>query len=42
MATDNWHYDMSEWHRKMQSYFSEEYREVVCKKNGEKHIGNTH
>ena len=28
-CTDNWHYDMSEWHRRMQSHFNEQYREVV-------------
>ena len=30
-CTDNWHYDMSEWHYSMQKRFSEEQREVVVK-----------
>lgn len=34
-CTDNWHYDMSEWHRKMQGYFDIKNREVIIKK-GEK------
>lgn len=29
-CTDNWHYDMSDWHMRMQEYFDEEYREIVC------------
>lgn len=31
---DNWNYDMSPWHRRMQSYFPEECREVVVNRNG--------
>lgn len=34
---DGWHYDMSEWHLRMQSYFDEQYREVVVEKDGIKH-----
>lgn len=36
-CTDTWHYDMSEWHMNMQSYFDEQYREVVCTANGKTH-----
>ena len=31
---DNWNYDMTPWHRRMQSYFPEECREVVVNHNG--------
>lgn len=34
---DNWHYDMSAWHRKMQSYFPKECREVVVSNDVESH-----
>ena len=34
---DSWHYDMSEWHQTWQSFFPEEYQEVVFSYNGEKH-----
>lgn len=34
---DKWNYDMSPWHRKMQSHFPEDWREVVVKHNGEIH-----
>ncbi len=34
---DTWNYDMSEWHRKMQSYFPEHQREVVVKKGNRVH-----
>ncbi len=33
-CVDNWHYDMSEWHQKMQKKFEPKYREVVIKNNG--------
>ncbi len=29
VCTDNWHYDMSEWHRRMQKYFPKNSREIV-------------
>ena len=34
---DDWNYDMSEWHRQMQSYFPEHQREVVVKKGKKAH-----
>lgn len=34
---DNWHYEMTEWHQRMQSYFPKEWREVVITHNGETH-----
>lgn len=34
---DSWHYDMSEWHKKWQSKFPVECREVVLSYNDEKH-----
>lgn len=34
---DGWHYDMSEWHLRMQMYFDEQYREVVVEKDGVRH-----
>jgi len=34
---DNWEYDMSEWHRKMQLIFDDCFREVVVEKDGQKH-----
>lgn len=34
---DDRDYDMSEWHKKMQEYFDEEYREVVCTDGKTKH-----
>ena len=36
-CTDNWHYDMSEWHREWQEKFPEQCREVVLENNGIKH-----
>lgn len=36
-CTDNWHYDMSEWHYSMQKRFPENQREVVVKYNGKTH-----
>lgn len=36
-CTDSWNYDMSEWHKSMQEYFDEEYREVICKKDNQIH-----
>ncbi len=45
-CADSWHYDMSEWHVEMQSFFPVDAREVVEKSNGSIHradilIGNT-
>lgn len=34
---DDWNYDMSPWHRKMQSFFPVECREVVLKHDGKTH-----
>ena len=34
---DNWHYDMSEWHRWMQSFFPKESQEIVVENNGKIH-----
>ena len=34
---DRWHYDMSEWHQRMQLRFPEDQREVVIHHNGETH-----
>ena len=36
-CSDKWHYEMSEWHQRMQGYFLPKYREVVVEHNGEKH-----
>lgn len=36
-CTDNWDYDMSDWHIKMQSFFPVNAREVVVKNNGSIH-----
>ncbi len=36
-CVDSWHYDMSEWHKGMQSCFPAENREVVVSHNGKKH-----
>ena len=36
-CSDKWHYEMSEWHQRMQGYFLPQYREVVVEYNGEKH-----
>lgn len=36
-CTDNWHYDMSDWHKEWQNLFPVESREVVMESNGEKH-----
>ena len=36
-CTDHWHYDMSEWHRKKQSYFPIENREVVLRHKNKIH-----
>ena len=30
---DNWHYDMSEWHRKKQNYFDIKYQEIILEKD---------
>lgn len=37
VCTDTWNYDMSEWHRHKQSFFSKEYQEVVVSFQGVKH-----
>ena len=37
VCQDMWRYDMSEWHKKMQGFFSHEYREVVVEHSGVKH-----
>ena len=37
VCPDNWHYDMSEWHLHMQSYFPKEMREKVITLNGVSH-----
>lgn len=34
---DSWTYDMSEWHRRMQSFFPAENREVIVKHDGKIH-----
>ena len=44
-CVDDWEYDMSEWHRRMQNYFPKEAQEVVVTHQGKKHradvlIGN--
>ncbi|MBQ6654116.1 MAG: hypothetical protein IJM79_01145 [Erysipelotrichaceae bacterium] len=39
-CTDTWHYDMSEWHVRMQNVFEEKYQEIVCESNGTKHIAD--
>ena len=36
-CTDNWKYDMSEWHRAWQEKFPEQCREIVLENNGIKH-----
>lgn len=36
-CTDNWNYDMSEWHRRIQNFFPKEAREIVVEKEGKKH-----
>lgn len=36
-CVDSWHYDMSEWHRQMQSHFSPCYQEVVVRSEGQVH-----
>lgn len=36
-CSDNWNYDMSEWHEEWQNRFPKENREVVLASNGEKH-----
>lgn len=36
-CTDTWHYDMSEWHVRMQSYFPIKSREVVVKSGNKSH-----
>ena len=36
-CSDNWNYDMSWWHRKMQNYFSQEYREIIVTHNNRRH-----
>lgn len=45
-CVDDWHYDMSEWHRHMQGFFPERAREVVVENGGKRHradvlIGNS-
>lgn len=45
-CTDHWHYDMTEWHKSMQSIFDEKNQEVVVTFEGQKHradvlIGDT-
>ena len=37
MCEDNWNYDMSEWHRRMQSFFPKESQEVIVTYKGRKH-----
>ena len=34
---DTWNYDMSQWHKKMQNYFPQKFREVIVKYNNRKH-----
>ena len=34
---DDWNYDMSEWHKRMQNYFPKESQEVVVTHRGKKH-----
>lgn len=34
---DDWHYDMSEWHKRMQDYFDKDCQEIVLKSDGEIH-----
>ncbi len=36
-CVDDWHYDMSEWHRAWQEHFPEDAREVVVEHRGEVH-----
>ncbi len=36
-CTDKWHYDMSEWHRRWQSFFPREALEIVKEYGGQKH-----
>ena len=36
-CTDNWNYDTSSWHRKLQSYFPKNAREVVVTSEGKTH-----
>lgn len=36
-CVDDWKYDMSEWHRRMQNYFPKESQEVVVTHRGKKH-----
>ena len=36
-CVDDWKYDMSEWHKKMQNYFPKEAQEVVVTHQGKKH-----
>lgn len=36
-CSDTWHYEMSEWHRKMQGYFPKECREVVVSDKHQTH-----
>ena len=37
LCEDNWNYDMSEWHKRMQSYFPIESREVIVKSGDKIH-----
>jgi hypothetical protein len=37
LCKDNWNYDMSEWHIRMQEYFPKESREVVVRHKGKEH-----
>ena len=36
-CSDNWEYDMSEWHREWQEKFPEQCREIVLENHGVKH-----
>lgn len=36
-CTDSWHYDMSEWHKRKQSFFDKQYQEIVLTHNGKTH-----
>ena len=37
VCEDNWTYDMSKWHKRMQSYFPKESQEVIVQHQGKKH-----
>ncbi len=36
-CSDDWHYDMSDWHKNKQAYFDVKYQEVVVENNGIRH-----